>query len=277
MNVTKMQTVEKIVTVQGAPIFVRERGAGAPVLFLHGVPDTADMWDAVIDHLGEGYHAIAPDMPGMGRSSTPADFDFSLEAEAQFVEDLIDALDIDLPVHLVAHDFGAHYGLAWAVRHPERVRTMTVTNTSFFTDYHWHQSAQMWRTPLLGEIMMRIVTPKMFINTMKKNAPNLSESYWQQVFALSFAKPSVRPTILSLYRTRNPQQDFVGWQDELRALVVRKPLQVLWGDADPFAAPLYAEKFGTKNVQHFAQYGHWLPVEAPKIYAERLADFFQRS
>jgi len=276
MNAIHEQAVEKIVSVQGTPIFVRERGVGESVLFLHGVPDTADMWDDVINYLGEGYHTIAPDMPGMGRSSTPEGFDFSLELKAEFVDDLLDGLGVDFPVHLVAHDFGAHYGLAWAVRHPERVRSITVTNTSFFTDYQWHQSAQMWRTPVLGEVVMALATPNMFINTMQKNAPNLSVEHLRRVYDMSFAKPNVRRTILRMYRTRNPQQDFIGWEDELRSMVVRVPMQVLWGDADPFAAPTYAEKFGTRNVQHFAQYGHWLPVEAPKIYAERLAEFFQQ-
>lgn len=276
MNATHELTVEKIVSVQGAPIFVRERGVGESVVFLHGVPDSADMWDAVIDYLGEGYHAIAPDMAGMGRSSTPENFNFSLEEQAQFISDLLEQLDVEMPVHLVAHDFGAHYGLAWAVRHPDQVRTITVTNTSFFTDYQWHQSAQMWRTPVLGEVVMAMATQNMFVNTMKKNAPNLPEEHLREVYAMSFAKPNVRRTILRMYRTRNPQQDFIGWEDELRSMVVRVPMQVLWGDADPFAAPIFAEKFGTRNVQHFAQYGHWLPVEAPKIYAERLVEFFQR-
>ena len=36
------------VTVQGVDVFVRERGAGEPVLFLHGNPDSADIWDPVI-------------------------------------------------------------------------------------------------------------------------------------------------------------------------------------------------------------------------------------
>jgi pimeloyl-ACP methyl ester carboxylesterase len=276
MYSTKTQTAEKTVNVQNVQIFVRERGAGEPVLFLHGVPDSADMWDTIIEHLEGDYHVIAPDLPGLARSTITDDFDLSLENKARFVNDLLDALNITKPVHLVGHDFGGHYGLAWAVRHPQRVLTITVSNTSFFTDYHWHSSAQIWRTPVLGELVMAILSPNLYANTMKKNAPNLTSEQISHQYAQSWNVPSVRRTILRMYRATDPQRDFIGWQDELRALAGRVPVQVLWGDADPFAAPMYAEKFGTKNVQHFADYGHWLPIEAPKLYAEKLSAFFKR-
>lgn len=276
MYTSKTQTAEKTVNVQNVQIFVRERGTGEPVLFLHGVPDSADMWDTVIEHLEGDYHVIAPDLPGLARSTITDDFDLSLENKARFVNDLLDALNITEPVHLVGHDFGGHYGLAWAVRHPERVLTITVSNTSFFTDYHWHSSAQIWRTPVLGELVMAILSPNLYANTMKKNAPNLSSEQISHQYAQSWNVPFVRRTILRMYRATDPQRDFIGWQDELRALAGRVPVQVLWGDADPFAAPMYAEKFGTKNVQHFADYGHWLPIEAPKLYAEKLSAFFKR-
>src|SRR5438128_1043298 len=100
----------KTLIVQGAAVFVREQGRGAPTLFLHGVPNTAEMRDGLIAALGPGYRALAPDLPGLGRSAAPAGGSLRLADRARFVEALVTALGIGEPVNLVVHDFGGHYG-----------------------------------------------------------------------------------------------------------------------------------------------------------------------
>jgi pimeloyl-ACP methyl ester carboxylesterase len=62
-------------TVQNVNVHLVEEGSGPPILFLHGNPDSADMWRAVIVSLREQFRCLAPDLPGFGRSSAPADFD----------------------------------------------------------------------------------------------------------------------------------------------------------------------------------------------------------
>ena len=49
---------------------------------------------------------------------------------------------------------------------------------------------------------------------------------------------------------------------------------ICWGDRDPFISPAFAERFGAQEVYHFAQYGHWLPLEAPEALATHLDAFF---
>jgi pimeloyl-ACP methyl ester carboxylesterase len=46
------------------------------------------------------------------------------------------------------------------------------------------------------------------------------------------------------------------------------------GDRDPFISPTFGDRYGAARVEHFANYGHWLAVEAPEVVAERLAGFF---
>jgi pimeloyl-ACP methyl ester carboxylesterase len=259
-----------MVTVQGADIFVREQGTGEPVLLLHGVPDDGSMWDGVISALGSGYRFIAPDLPGLGKSTAPKDFDLSLDNLARFVDELLEKLNVREPVHLFVHDFGGHYGLAWAAKYPARVRSLTISNTSFFTSFRWHQSAQLWRTPILGDLMMRNLPKGMTVKSMRAASPGLSDAYLNRAFDEGFAVPAHKWMILRLYRERNPQKDFIGWEDELRALAARVPSLVVWGDLDPFAAPHHAESFGAQTVRHVATAGHWLPVEAP---AEMAAAF----
>ncbi|HZR42702.1 MAG TPA: alpha/beta hydrolase [Ktedonobacteraceae bacterium] len=261
-------------TIQGVDVYLAERGSGTPTLFLHGAPDSAEMWSGVIERMQDSYHCFAPDLPGFGRSTAPADFVCSLDNMARFIDELVEGFAIPTPLNLVVADFGATYGLAWAVKHAQKVQRLAITGGSNFTSrYRWHSNARMWRTPLLGELSMAIITPALFEKGMQQNAPLLSPEYVRKTYALSLAKQQTRRMMLKLYRSINPE-DFVGWEDRLHDLTAHVPTLVLWGDKDPFITPEYAESFGSTQVEHFPQNGHWLAVEAPEEVAQRLITFF---
>jgi pimeloyl-ACP methyl ester carboxylesterase len=83
----------------------------------------------------------------------------------------------------------------------------------------------------------------------------------------------MKKMIVRLYRASTPQL-FAGWEDELLALTARVPTCVLWGDCDPYIPSRFAERFGTKQVHHFPDCGHWLPAEASNEVATHLLKFF---
>ena len=60
--------------IQGVNVYLTDCGSGSPILFLHGAPDSAEMWRSVIEHLKAQHRCFAPDLPGFGRSLAPADF-----------------------------------------------------------------------------------------------------------------------------------------------------------------------------------------------------------
>jgi pimeloyl-ACP methyl ester carboxylesterase len=49
---------------------------------------------------------------------------------------------------------------------------------------------------------------------------------------------------------------------------------VLWGDRDPYIDKRFAERFAAREVHHFPEAGHWLPVEEPDAVADHLLRFF---
>ena len=263
------------VTVQGAQIYYNERGTGTPTLFLHGVPDSAEMWNGIIDRMELSYRCIAPDLPGFTtRSQAPAGFDYKLPSMAKFVDDLVTALGISEPINLVMADFGGDYGLTWAITHPDKVRKLALAgNVGFTPDYQWHSTAKLWRTPLIGELSMMTLSESLFKGAMKSAAPSLTPEYWHGVYALSLASPAAKRTILRQYRALDTK-DFAAWEPKLLDLTSRVPMLVLWGDHDAFIASSFADRFGAQEVQHHAQYGHWIAVEAPDEMATKLAAFF---
>ena len=255
--------------IQGAAVVAFESGQGLPVLFLHGSPDTHEMWLPVVTQLKDHVRCIALDLPGFGESTLPADFDLTLDNMADFICSVIVDLGIDEPVTLVTTDFGGHYGLAFMVKYPEQVRGIAISNTNFFHDYQWHFFAKLYHVPILGELLLATTTRSLLRSTLKKVSPNLPASYVESSYDVGMGSPSVRKTILRMYRSRS-SKDFVGWEDQLLELLDHKPAIVLWGDQDPFIDAAYADRFRGAEVHHFEQYSHWLPLEAPAEYAEVL-------
>jgi pimeloyl-ACP methyl ester carboxylesterase len=261
--------------IDGTNTYLAETGAGESVLFLHGVPDSADMWLPIMGRMQGQYHCYAPDLPGLGRSTAPDDFALTLDHMARYIAALVEGAGIATPLNLVVTDFGAPYGLSWAVTHPNQVRRIALAGgVNYFSDYQWHRNAQLLRQPVVGDLLMAMSgNYSVFARSLKPAAPSLGDDHWRATYALSFAKPSVRKMTLRLYRSLNPQ-DFKGWEDKLVALTKQVPTLALWGDRDPFISPSFADRYGAAQVEHFAEYDHWLAIEAPEIVADRLTTFF---
>lgn len=260
-----------VVLGRGARAHVKDVGTGAPVLFLHGNPDTCELWDDVIGPMSERHRCLAPDLPGFGRSEAPRDFDGALETLGAWVDDLVVSLGIALPLDLVVHDFGGLFGIAWAVRHPDKVRRIAILNTMFFPDYRWHFWARVWRTPILGELSFVLNSRRGLSREMRRGSKRLPVEHAHRAY--DNMTPMMTRMVLRLYRAADPEV-FGPWQAGLRALAARVPCMVLWGDRDPYLDKALAERFGARQVHHFAEAGHWLPVEEPEAVAAHLLAFF---
>lgn len=261
-------------TVKDVQVYLQDRGSGEPILFLHGVPDSADLWGGVIARLSGQYRCLAPDLPGLGRSLAPRRFPCALEDMADFLDELLAALQIVEPLTLVVTDFGALYGLAWAVTHPARVKRVAIVGgVGFFPDYRWHPDARLLRLPIVGDLAMAGMTRASFVKRMLARAPDLGAAHFAGLYESWLRQASVRRMMLRLYRSID-FKDFAPWQERLQALTSTVPTLVLWGDRDPFIAPQYAERFGARQVEHFPGGGHWLACEAPEEVARHLQAFF---
>lgn len=259
------------IQLRGAAIHYIDEGAGPPVLFLHGNPDSSIMWEPLIAHLRARFRCVAPDLPGFGRSETPADLDVSLEGMAAYLDELVGALKIGEPLNLVAHDFGATFGLAWAIRHPDKVRSMAISNVNFFSDYKWHGFARAFRTPLLGELLQATTTRAGMRMGLKSGGPKLPADHIDRTY--DHYPWRARKMALRFYRAIDPA-DFHGWENELLTLTASLPTEIYWGDRDPFAPNMLAERFGARAVHHFPECGHWPFVEAADEIAPMLASLF---
>ncbi|MFP4476436.1 MAG: alpha/beta fold hydrolase [Desulfatibacillaceae bacterium] len=256
--------------VGDASVFTSIHGLGTPMVLLHGNPDSGDMWDPVVDRLAGRFRCIRPDLPGLGRSMVPPDFDYSLSGMAAHLEGLCRALELHQPVHLVVHDFGGPFGLAWAAAHPERIRTITCLNTVFFADYDWHFWARVWRTPVMGEVAMAVWNRPLIFWQMRRGSAKVPDHHVR--FMYIGVSRDMRKNVLRLYRESDPAK-FESWERRYLEVAARKPVQVIWGERDPYIPARFAHRLGAREVRLYPEYGHWISVEAPDIVARHILEF----
>jgi pimeloyl-ACP methyl ester carboxylesterase len=115
-------------TIGGLPLHVVDQGTGPPVLLVHGMGLDQRMWEPQVGALVDaGHRVIRYDARGHGRSAVPAT-GYALEFMQQEALGVLDALAVDR-CDVVGLSMGGSIAAHLAVRHPARVRTVTVLSS----------------------------------------------------------------------------------------------------------------------------------------------------
>jgi pimeloyl-ACP methyl ester carboxylesterase len=103
---------------------------GAPVLlFLHGFPEAAFVWDALLEHFADRYRCVAPNLRGYEESSAPAEVEaYRAKHIVADIAGLIDHLGGRVEA-LVAHDWGGAAAWNLAVQRPASLRRLVIVNS----------------------------------------------------------------------------------------------------------------------------------------------------
>ena len=125
---------KRFADVLGRRMAYIERGAGHPIVFLHGNPTSSFLWRNVLPHVeAPGRRLIVPDLIGMGDSDKiPAGAEpdrYRFAGHARYLATFIDEVAGTEPLTLVLHDWGGALGFDWAYRHQERARAIAYMET----------------------------------------------------------------------------------------------------------------------------------------------------
>lgn len=101
-----------------------ERPAAPTLVLLHGLYDRWEVWQPLIDQLGQHFRVIAPDLRGHARSDHP-ESGYQLTDYASDIAGLLDALGI-FRATIVGHSLGALVALSFASEFPERAETLVM-------------------------------------------------------------------------------------------------------------------------------------------------------
>lgn len=114
-----------------------DRGAGAPVVLLHGFPLDHTMWSAQIDALAPTCRVIAPDLRGFGRSSlgnAEPSRGIAIEEYADDVAALLDSLEVGEPTVLAGFSMGGYIAWQFVRKYMNRVRALIACDTRTAAD-----------------------------------------------------------------------------------------------------------------------------------------------
>ena len=227
------------VQVGGVRVHVVERGAGRPVVLLHGLRgSTRDFEYSILDSLGTGYRAIAVDRPGYGYSERPANEHGSPLTQAELLHATLQQLGVERPV-VVGHSMAAAAALAYGVLYPgDTAAVVTLCGHVLPFDGMAGPLATLVTTPLAGPLLARtvlaplglLVAPALLRHVFKPQQPPAG-------YARAAALLALRPATFIAsaqdrrYFDRGLRQiyrDFPG---------LRAPLVIVTGRADHVLSP----------------------------------------
>jgi pimeloyl-ACP methyl ester carboxylesterase len=236
----------------GGRVHLLEKGAGPPVVLVHGSGVAAGFFLPLLKEL-EGVRALAPDLPGSGLSD-PIDRPQHRHKETTvaWLDRLLDALDLDTTV-LLGHSAGGVWALRYALAHPERVKRLVLIGPPALPKTRCPLPYRLMATPGVGALLSRVPpSPKSvlrFAEFMGERAtlaahPDLVDLFvvaGQDPLAVSALRAEVRELVSpfalltpSGFRHRSRVRP-----DELRRLAM--PTLLIWGEREPLGSVSVAQ------------------------------------
>jgi pimeloyl-ACP methyl ester carboxylesterase len=267
------------ISVAGVRTIVRACGPTAAreaVLFVHGNPGSGEDWVDLLGRVGGFARALAPDMPGYGKADRSRDFDYTVPGYARYLGGVVEQLGLER-VHLVLHDFGGPWGLAWASDHARMLASLTLINIGAMPGYRWHRYARIWRTPVLGELFLAAMTRWTGRTLLNLENP---KPFPRQIADRLFDQTDrgTKRAMLRLYRA-TPDLGALTVDLAKRLSTWRVPLLVLWGAADTFLPVRYAEEqrrfFDPVDIHVLPGCGHWPFFDDPEGVSALLLPFLR--
>jgi pimeloyl-ACP methyl ester carboxylesterase len=238
------------------------------IVFVHGVPETATVWDGIRSAIDRESVALA--LPGFG-CPRPEGFGATMD---DYVEWLVGELaGIQGPIDLVGHDWGAGFTYRVATAHGDRLRSWAADIANIVhPDYEWNDIAKRWQTPGAGEA---------FVESQSTQSPEARAALFESMGvppagALEMATASdatMGACILALYRSAvpNPHHHWGPFAP------TKPPGLVLYTSEDPFGDETLAREVADALGATFAildGIGHFWPYQAPEQAAATLERFW---
>ena len=243
-----------------------------PAVFVHGVPETPAVWDALRAKLQRD-DTVAVQLPGFG-CPRPAGFGATKEEYVAWLVGELEQIAAQGPIDLVGHDWGAGFTVRLVSTHADLVRSWVCDGAGFGSaDFEWHDFAKVWQTPGDGE--------QFWTDTLAQSAEERGAMY-EMLFgipleaSIELNRPidqTMADCILALYRSATS----VGkeWAPDFRDIAA--PGRVIVPSDDTFLHADHARgaaKNAGATVAELDGLGHWWMLQDPARGAALLEEFW---
>ncbi|WP_019812369.1 alpha/beta fold hydrolase [Saccharomonospora halophila] len=254
-----------------------EHGEGTPVVFVHGIPTSPELWRHVLPRV-TGARCLAWEMVGYGQS-IPAgrDRDISVARQAAYLDSWLRHLGIERPV-LVGQDLGGGVAQILAARAPERVTGLVLTNSIGYDSWPIPSVMMMQRLAPGLRFAPDVALYPMFVALLRRGHDDRARAgesigvHWRHYAAHGAARSLVRQ-VSALH-----VEDTLAVVDRLPELGL--PARVVWGEADRFQKVSYgqrlADDLGT-TLERIDGGRHFTPEDHPDRIAAAVDDLITTS
>jgi pimeloyl-ACP methyl ester carboxylesterase/quercetin dioxygenase-like cupin family protein len=258
--------------VDGAELAVDVEGDGLPVVLVHGLGLSGALWNRLCVALGPKYRLIRLNLRGGPRSRELERTDLSFERWAADLGAVLDALGLERPV-VVGHSLGASIALKYALDRPGDARALVLMG---------------------AEANLSNLAPRMLRSVERIERGGLEawvDGAWAENPPFSEASLRRDPAILDEYRSLLLENDSVDYARQCRAIAsaedlsgrlgeIAVPTLVVVGADDDRTLPEHGRALTAKipgaRLVELTDVGHTIPMEAPELTAEHVADFIEK-
>jgi haloalkane dehalogenase len=256
-----------------------DEGDGPPVLFVHGEPTWSFLWRKVIPPVRDaGYRAVAPDLPGFGRSDKPIDIGwYSYDRHVHALASLVEQLDLK-GATIVVHDWGGPIGLRVAIEHRERFERLVILDTGLFTGHQRMTDAWIEFRDFVARTE-DLPVGMLVRGACKQDPGDETIAAYDAPFPNAASKAGARAFPLLIPQSPDEPGAAAG-QQVLDALKEdRRPTLMLWADSDP-VLPLavgerFAESIGRPSPKVVENASHFLQEDAGAQIGESIAEWLR--
>ena len=266
----------KFIDVGGVRAHVRDQGNpdGIPIVLIHGSMGSLHMWEGWVRELSGKARLISVDLPGHGLTGAWPRDEYTIEAYADFVEVLVDTLNLDRFV-LVGHSMGGAVAWTFAATRPDRVSQLILVDAAGYPRTgEAPLPIRLARMPVVGDIGIYFKPERLVRRSLTEVYADPAMVTPERIrrYAELQRFPGNREATLQRARTQEPLDP-----TPLKRLDV--PTLIIWGGQGPLGAdrrrlPL-PERHQGLELEIFEALGHNPMEEDPKATAAAVAAFIK--
>jgi len=256
-----------------------EKGSGDAALFIHGYPLNGFQWRGAVERLSSLRRCIAPDLLGLGYTEVREGQSVAPRDQLAMLESLLKSLGVR-SVDLFANDSGGAVAQLFAAKHPDRVRSILLTNCDTEPDSPPPALLPLIALARTGKYPDMFLAPWVADKSLARSKNGLGSAYTYperlsddaiDVYIAPLVESQRRKALVNAYAIALERNPLAGIAPRLKK--VKAPVRVVWGTGDGLfsaASPHYLSRIfpGSRGVRLVEGAKLFFPEEYPDLIAE---------
>ena len=253
------------------------RGAGEPIVLLHGFPTSGHLWSGVAPLLPPGHRVVVLDLLGFGRSDPPSSHGVDIRAHADRLIAVLDHLGINFAC-VVGHGVGGGIAQSVAVRYPPRVSRLCLVASVGFDDWPTREvKLARAMSPLTRHLPPTWILSAVRRDLLRGYLDHERGSHDIDLYLRPFVASDGRDALVTHLLALNGA-DTLALAPRLKDIV--SPTAIVWGQRDPFLPVSLGERLRASirgsTLEIIPEARHFVPIESAHQLAASIAKLLLR-